>query len=114
LPIGVVVGGILLAELLVVVGAWAIEPGVANFITAPIPPAADVNNTQAIGLVLYTRYVYFFQAAGLILLVAMVGAIVLTLQHKPNVRRQNIADQVARRPSTAIEVVKVKSGQGLT
>jgi NADH-quinone oxidoreductase subunit J len=114
LPIGVVVGGILLAELLVVVGAWAIEPGVANFITAPIPPAADVNNTQAIGLVLYTRYVYFFQAAGLILLVAMVGAIVLTLQHKPNVRRQNIADQVARRPSTAIEVVKVKSGQGLS
>jgi NADH-quinone oxidoreductase subunit J len=63
--------------------------------------------------VLYTRYVYYFQAAGIILLVAMVGAIVLTLQHKPNVRRQNIADQVARRRDTAIDVVKVKSGQGL-
>ena len=85
----------------------------ANFITAPIPPAADVSNTQALGLVLYTRYVYFFQAAGLILLVAMVGAIVLTLQHKPNVRRQIIADQVARQPATAIDIVKVKSGQGL-
>jgi NADH-quinone oxidoreductase subunit J len=113
LPVGVLVGGILLAELLVVVGVWAIGPGVANFITAPIPPASAVSNTQALGLVLYTRYVYFFQAAGLILLVAMVGAIVLTLQHKPNVRRQNISDQVARRPETAIEVVKVKSGQGL-
>jgi NADH-quinone oxidoreductase subunit J len=64
--------------------------------------------------VLYTRYVYFFQAAGVILLVAMIGAIVLTLQHKPNVRRQNIAVQVARRRSTAIDVVKVKSGQGLS
>jgi NADH-quinone oxidoreductase subunit J len=64
--------------------------------------------------VLYTRYVYFFEAAGMILLVAMIGAIVLTLQHKPNVRRQNIADQVARRRTTAIEVVKVKSGQGLS
>ena len=63
---------------------------------------------------LYTRYVYFFQAAGLILLVAMVGAIVLTLQHKPSVKRQNIANQNARGRATAIEVVQVKSGQGLS
>ena len=62
---------------------------------------------------LYTRYVYFFEAAGMILLVAMIGAIVMTLQHKPNVKRQNIAEQVARRRATAIEVVKVKPGQGL-
>ncbi len=74
--------------------------GRGEAITAPIPPASDINNTQALGLVLYTRYVYFFQAAGVILLVAMIGAIVLTLQHKPNVRRQNIADQVARSPAT--------------
>ncbi len=114
LPVGALVGAILLAELLVVVGAWAIGPNVAGAITAPIPSPSDVNNTQALGLVLYTRYVYFFEAAGMILLVAMIGAIVLTLQHKPNVRRQNIADQVARRRSTAIEVVKVKSGQGLS
>ena len=62
---------------------------------------------------LYTRYVYFFQVAGLVLLVAMIGAIVLTLRHKPNVRRQNIADQVARTRETAIDIVKVPSGQGL-
>ena len=67
----------------------------------------------AIGLVLYTRYVYFFEAAGLILLVAMVGAIVLTLQHRVRVRRQDISEQVARKPSASIEVVKVRSGQGL-
>ena len=113
LPVGALIGAILLAELLTVVFAWVIGPDVAKAITAPIPLAGDISNTQALGLVLYTRYVYYFQTAGIILLVAMVGAIVLTLQHKPNVRRQNIADQVARRRSTAIDVVKVKSGQGL-
>jgi NADH-quinone oxidoreductase subunit J len=114
LPVGALVGAVLLAELLVVLGAWVIGPDVVKAITAPIPPPSEINNTQALGLVLYTRYVYFFQAAGVILLVAMIGAIVLTLQHKPNVRRQNIATQVARRRSSAIEVVKVKSGQGLS
>ena len=114
LPVGALIGAVLLAELLVVLGAWAIGPDVAKAITSPIPPAGDISNTQALGLVLYTRYVYFFQASGLILLVAMIGAIVLTLQHKPNVRRQNIADQVARSPATAVEIVKVKSGQGLS
>jgi NADH-quinone oxidoreductase subunit J len=114
LPIGALVGALLLTELLVVVGAWVIGPDVGKAIVSPIPAAADINNTQAIGLVLYTRYVYFFEAAGLILLVAMVGAIVLTLQHKPNVKRQNIAAQVARDKASAIEVVKVKAGQGLS
>jgi len=113
LPIGALVGVVLLAELITVVFAWAIGPSELQAITAPIPPVSHVNNTEALGLVLYTRYVYFFQAAGVILLVAMVGAIVLTLQHKPNVRRQNIAAQVARRRDTAIEIVKDKSGQGL-
>ncbi len=114
LPVGALVGAVLLAELLIVVGAWVIGPNISAAITAPIPAPSDINNTQAIGLVLYTRYVYFFQAAGIILLVSMIGAIVLTLQHKPGVRRQNIADQVARRPATAVEIVKVKSGQGLS
>jgi NADH-quinone oxidoreductase subunit J len=112
LPVGGVVGIIMLAELIIVVGAWAINPSVPKAITAPI--ASDVSNTQALGLVLYTRYVYFFEAAGVILLVAMIGAIVMTLQHKPGVKRQSIAEQVARRRATAIEVVKVKSGQGLS
>jgi NADH-quinone oxidoreductase subunit J len=111
LPIGMLIGGIFLAELLLVVGAWAIGPGVPQAIAAPISP--KISNIEAIGLVLYTRYVYFFEAAGLILLIAMVGAIVLTLQHRVRVRRQNIPEQVARGPATAIQVLKVRSGQGL-
>jgi NADH-quinone oxidoreductase subunit J len=79
-------------------------------ITAPIPP---ISNTQALGLVLYTRYVYYFEAAGIVLLVAMVGAIVLTLRRKPGVKRQSIADQVARTPRTAIELRQVRPGQGI-
>jgi NADH-quinone oxidoreductase subunit J len=110
LPIGALVGVVLLAELLIVVAAWAIGPGVPQAVAAPIPA---VTNTEALGLVLYTRYIYFFQAAGLILLVAMIGAIVLTLRHKPNVKRQDIAGQVARNRATSIEVVKVRPGQGL-
>jgi NADH-quinone oxidoreductase subunit J len=112
LPVGALVGAVLLAELLLVVGVWVIGPSIVA--TAPIPPPGDINNTQALGLVLYTRYVYYFQASGIILLVAMVGAIVLTLQHKANVRRQIIADQVARNRSSAIDIVQVKSGQGLS
>jgi NADH-quinone oxidoreductase subunit J len=114
LPIGGLIGALLLVELLTIVGAWAIGPEVSKAITAPIPSPNDIPNTQALGLVLYTRYIYFFQAAGVILLVAMIGAIVLTLQHKPNVRRQMIAEQVARNKASAIEIVKVKSGQGLS
>ncbi len=113
LPVGAVVGTVLLVELLIVVGAWAVGPGVAKAIAAPIPAAGEISNTQALGLVLYTRYVYFFEAAGVILLVAMIGAIVLTLHHRPDVKRQNIAAQLARRRSSAIEIVKVKPGQGL-
>jgi NADH-quinone oxidoreductase subunit J len=111
LPIGMLIGGIFLAELLLVVGAWAIGPGVSQAITSPI--AAKTSNIEVIGLVLYTRYAYFFEAAGMILLIAMIGAIVLTLQHRVRVRRQNIPDQVARTPATAMEVLKVRSGQGL-
>jgi len=114
LPVGALVGLILLAELLLVVGTWTIAPDTAQTITAPIPPVASTTNTEALGQVLYTRYIYYFQAAGMVLLVAMIGAIVLTLRHKPNVRRQNIADQVARTTATAIEIVKVRPGQGLS
>ena len=113
LPIGALVGIVFLAELLLVVGAWTIAPAISESVAAPIPPFYSVTNTEALGQVLYTRYIYFFQAAGVILLVAMIGAIVLTLQHKPNVRRQNIAEQIARTKATAIEIVKVRPGQGL-
>ena len=111
LPIGVVIGGIFLAELLLVVGAWVIGPGVSQAAGSAI--AAKVSNVEAIGLVLYTRYVYFFEAAGMILLVAMIGAIVLTLQHRVRVKRQSIVEQVGRTPAMSIEVVKVRTGQGL-
>ena len=109
LPIGAVVGCIFLAELLLVLGAWSIAPTVPQSITAPIP--TDVSNTMALGLVLYTRYVYYFQIAGLVLLVAMIGAIVLTLQHRPTVKRQIAARQNARTKATAIEIKQVRTGQ---
>jgi NADH-quinone oxidoreductase subunit J len=111
LPVGGLVGVIFLAELLLVVGSWVIGPGVPTTITAKIPDA--IPNTRVIGLVLYTRYIYYFQAAGVVLLVAMIGAIVLTLRHKPNVKRQNISDQNARTRETAIEIRHVQPGQGL-
>jgi len=113
LPIGGFLGLILLTELVLVVGAWAIQSDVQQAIASPTPPLARMLNAEALGHVLYTRYVYFFQAAGIVLLVAMIGAIVLTLRHRPHVRRQDIANQVARSKATAIEIVKVRPGQGL-
>ena len=113
LPVGAFIGIILLIELLLVVFAWTVTPDVHQMAATPIPPIAKVPNAQALGHVLYTSYVYFFQAAWVVLLVAMIGAIVLTLHHKPNVRRQDIAGQIARNKKTAIDIVKVKPGQGL-
>ena len=111
LPIGLLIGGIFLAELLLVVGSWAIGPGIPQAIAAKIP--TNVSNTEALGLVLYTRYVYYFEVAGLVLLVAMIGAIVLTLRHKVNVKRQSIAAQNARTKAAAIEIRQVRPGQGI-
>jgi NADH-quinone oxidoreductase subunit J len=111
LPVGIVIGGIFMFELLLTVGFWAINPGVAKTITAAIP--ANVSNTEALGLVLYTRYIHYFQMAGMVLLVAMIGAIVLTLRHKVSVKRQDITVQNARTPELAMSIRKVASGQGL-
>ena len=111
LPFGLVIAGIFLAELLFVVGAWTIGANVTR--AAPIPPPAQVSNTEALGLVLYTKYVYFFELAGMVLLVAMIGAIVLTLQHRVRVKRQDISAQNARTRATAVEMRKVRPGQGL-
>ncbi|MCT7662428.1 NADH-quinone oxidoreductase subunit J [Shinella kummerowiae] len=112
-PVGALIGLILAAELVIVVGGSTFSPEIASNISMPIPPVAQRENTAALGDVLYTHYVYFFQIAGLVLLVAMIGAIVLTLRHKPHIKRQNISQQVARTPETAVEVVKVKPGQGI-
>ena len=111
LPVGATIGLIVLVELALVVGSWAIDPATVQARGAPVPEG--ITNTEALGRILYTDFVFYFQAAGLVLLVAMVGAIVLTLRHKEGVKRQNISDQVARTLATAIEVIKVKPGQGI-
>jgi NADH-quinone oxidoreductase subunit J len=113
LPTGAVVGFVLVTELLIVFGASIISPEAVGVAIQPIPDMAETSNIQALGDLLYTRYIFFFQLAGLILLVAMIGAIVLTLHHKPNIRRQNIADQVARNPENSIEIKHVESGKGI-
>jgi NADH-quinone oxidoreductase subunit J len=113
LPVGATIGLILLVELILALGTWAVSPEAGRAAAAPIPPLDALSNTEALGRILYTKYVYFFQAAGMVLLVAMIGAIVLTLRHKEGVKRQNIAAQVARGPATAIEIRKVRPGQGI-
>jgi NADH-quinone oxidoreductase subunit J len=113
LPVGMVVGAIVLIELFMIIGTFLLAPGAAADAVQPIPDMAQVSNIRALGDILYTKYVFYFQVAGMILLVAMIGAIVLTLRHKENVRRQDVARQVARTPATAIEVVKVEPGKGI-
>ena len=111
LPIGGLVAVGLVIEMVTV--AFAVGDHGAAAGASPMPSAAGVTNAEAIGQVLYTQYVYFFQAAGLVLLVAMIGAIVLTLRHRANVRRQDIAAQVARTPATGMRIVQIQSGEGL-
>jgi NADH-quinone oxidoreductase subunit J len=111
-PVGAVIGLILLAELVIVVGGYAFSPQLAGTIAHPTPDIATRHNTAALGDILYTDYLFHFQIAGMVLLVAMIGAIVLTLRHKPGVKRQSVPAQVAR-DKTAIEVKKVESGKGI-
>ncbi|WP_106753281.1 NADH-quinone oxidoreductase subunit J [Pannonibacter carbonis] len=113
MPIGGLVGLIMLVELLMGIGAWVIAPEMLGHGSEPTPPIDQVSNIEAIGQVLYTKYIFFFQAAGLVLLVAMIGAIVLTLRHKEGVKRQDIATQVARNKASAIEIRKVEPGKGI-
>ncbi len=105
-PIGLLTGGILMAELFLIFSAWSFAPG------AEKTAAEEINNTEALGAVLYTDYVFIFQASGLVLLVAMIGAIVLTLRQRGGVRRQKIADQNARKPQDVLDVVRVTPGSG--
>ena len=112
-PVGVFIGLIVAAELIVVIGGATLNPNLTRSPAMPIPALTERTNTAALGDVLYTHYVYFFQIAGLILLVAMIGAIVLTIRHRVGIKRQNIARQVGRTPETAISVVSPKPGEGL-
>jgi NADH-quinone oxidoreductase subunit J len=111
-PIGALVGFILLAELVLVIGSWAVAPGMPRAATASATGGVALTNTRALGDILYTRYLFGFQVAGLILLVAMIGAIVLTLRHRADVRRQSISAQLARTSAQTVEVVKVPVGSG--
>ncbi|MEX2616097.1 MAG: NADH-quinone oxidoreductase subunit J [Alphaproteobacteria bacterium] len=113
LPIGALVGLVLLAELVIVLGGWVFVPEAVSNSAAPIPPLDQVTNTEALGRLIYTDYIYLFQASGLVLLVAMIGAIVLTLRQRPGVRRQKISDQLERNAEDAIEIVKVTTGSGI-
>ena len=112
-PIGALIGVILLVELILVLGANAFETTTVAAPAMPPPPPDVRTNTQALGDILYTRYVHFFQIAGLILAIAMVGAITLTLRQKAGVRRQVPERQNARDPAAAVSVVSVDSGKGL-
>lgn len=113
LPIGGLVGGILTLEMIFVAATVATN-GAAGKNAAPMASPVGVSNTEAIGRVLYTDYIFFFQLAGLVLLVAMIGAIVLTLRHKPGVKRQDIGRQIARTPKTGMEIVQIKPGEGIS
>ncbi|MGL4396367.1 MAG: NADH-quinone oxidoreductase subunit J [Hyphomicrobium sp.] len=106
--VGALVGGVVLAELVALFVSRGLTVASGRPAAAAVPNG--LSNTEALGQILYTKYVYFFQGAGMILLVAMIGAIVLTLRHREGVRRQSISAQVARGPKTALEVVKVPSG----
>ena len=107
----VLIGVIMLLQLGVAFGDWVPSENAEALRSAPTPEG--VENTAALGMLLYDKYLYLFQAAGLILLVAMIGAIVLTLRHRKDVKRQNVIAQMHRDPAKAMEMVDVKPGQGL-
>ncbi len=112
LPVGSLIGVVLVVELVLVLGSNAFTVEGSTLAVQPIPDMAQVSNIRAIGDLLYTRYVFFFQISGMVLLVAMIGAIVLTLSHRPDVRRQNPAEQAARDPRD-VKLRDVKPGQGV-
>jgi NADH-quinone oxidoreductase subunit J len=111
LPIGSIIGIVVAIELLLVMLGFTQSDAALGAGASPIQP--NMSNTEALGLVLYTKYVYLFQASGLVLLTAMIGAIVLTLRHKPDVKRQVIEDQNARTRANAIEIKKAPSRAGV-
>jgi NADH-quinone oxidoreductase subunit J len=113
LPIGATIGLILLVELFMVLGGWAISPDAAQVAQVPTPPPDEVSNTAALGNVLYTKYIYLFQAAGIVLLVAMIGAIVLTLRTRSGVKRQSTREQSWRTREESVEIKKVQPGSGV-
>ena len=113
LPLGLLIGVVMLIELAFGLGAWVTSDKAAGLRQAVTPDPAKVENTRALGMLLYSKYMYLFETAGLILLVSMIGAIVLTLRHRKEVKRQNVLAQMWRDPAKAMELKDVKPGQGL-
>ncbi len=113
LPLGGLIGLILFAELAAVLGGWIVAPGVEKLAGSPTPPIETVSNTVALGRLMYTQDVYLFQACGIVLLVAMIGAIVLTLRHRVGVRKQDIGAQLASRRDEVVAIRKVTTGEGV-
>lgn len=113
MPLALLVGLVILMQLVLGIGAWVQADGALGLRAAVTPDAGQVENTKALGLLLYDKYILLFQLAGLILLVAMIGAIVLTLRHRKDVKRQNVLHQMWRDPAKAMELMDVKPGQGL-
>ncbi len=110
-PLGFAIAIVFFGELAIIGGAWAISPGLSTAVAHPTP--TGVTNTEALGRILYTNYVHVFQGAGMVLLVAMIGAIVLTLRHREGVKRQSASAQVGRKRAEAVELRKVRPGEGL-
>ncbi len=113
MPIGLLIGVVLLMQLGIGIGAWVSADGAMGLRKAVTPDMAQVENTRAIGLLIYDKYLMLFQLAGMVLLVAMIGAIVLTIRHRKDVKRQNVLHQMWRDPAQAMELKDVKPGQGL-
>lgn len=110
MPLALLIGVILLMQLALAFGVWEFDEGAGNRIANAI---GETHNTQALGLILYDRYFFVFQLAGLVLLVAMIGAIVLTLRHRSDIKRQDIIGQMMRDPAQQMELKDIKPGQGL-
>ena len=113
MPLGLLVGVVIIMQLVLGVGAWVQADGAMGLRAAVTPDMAQVENTRALGLLIYDKYLMLFQLSGLVLLVAMIGAIVLTLRHRKDVKRQNVLHQMWRDPAKAMELIDVKPGQGL-
>ena len=113
LPVGLLIGIVLLVQLGFAFGAWETSEIALSQRAAITPPPLEMDNTTALGMLIYTKYVFLFQAAGLVLLVAMIGAIVLTLRKRKDVKRQDVLTQMYRDPATAVELKDIKPGQGL-
>ncbi|MEO8242940.1 MAG: NADH-quinone oxidoreductase subunit J [bacterium] len=113
MPLGMLVGVVIIMQLALGVGAWVTADGAMGLHQAVTPDASKIENTRALGMLLYDKYLLLFQLSGLILLVAMIGAIVLTLRHRKDIKRQNILHQMWRDPAKAMELIDLKPGQGL-